>query len=246
MGALDRAIRTVWPPEDARHGPLPRLLVLLTFATGLVDAVSYLMLGHVFVGNMTGNVVLLGFALGGGAGLSVVSSLLALVAFLAGAAGGGRLGRRIGAHRGHLLRAGVATEGALLAVAVVVALATGDDTGRVVRDVLIVLLALAMGLQTAVARSIGVPGLTTTVLTSTLTGIAADARLAGGSGLTLDHRALAVVSMLLGALAGTVLALRVALVVPLALAFATIAAAGVVVHRRSAAAAAADWADAGP
>jgi uncharacterized membrane protein YoaK (UPF0700 family) len=244
VGPLDRAFRIVWPPEDARHGPLPRLLVLLTFVTGLVDAVSYLMLGHVFVGNMTGNVVLLGFALGGGAGVSVLSSLLALVAFLAGGVAGGRLGRRIGAHRGHLLRAGIAIEGALLAVAVILALVAGEDSSRAVHDVLIVLLALAMGLQTAVARSIGIPGLTTTVLTSTLTGIAADAKLAGGPGFALDRRALAVASMFLGALAGTLLALRVALVVPLALALATIAVAGVAVHRRSAAGG--GWADAQP
>jgi uncharacterized membrane protein YoaK (UPF0700 family) len=39
------------------HGPLPVLLVCLTVVTGLVDAFSYLSLGHVFVANMTGNVV---------------------------------------------------------------------------------------------------------------------------------------------------------------------------------------------
>ena len=36
-------------------------LLLLTFATGIVDAVSVLVLGHVFVANMTGNVIFLGF-----------------------------------------------------------------------------------------------------------------------------------------------------------------------------------------
>jgi uncharacterized membrane protein YoaK (UPF0700 family) len=50
---------------DRSHGPLPALLVCLTVVTGLVDAFSYLSLGHVFVANMTGNVVFLGFALAG-------------------------------------------------------------------------------------------------------------------------------------------------------------------------------------
>ena len=57
----------------------------LTVVTGLVDAVSYLALGHVFVANMTGNVVFLGFALAGAPGLSAPASLAALVAFLVGA-----------------------------------------------------------------------------------------------------------------------------------------------------------------
>ena len=51
--------------QDARHGPLPVLLIVLTVVTGLVDAVSYLNLGHVFVANVTGNVVFLGFAAAG-------------------------------------------------------------------------------------------------------------------------------------------------------------------------------------
>ena len=48
---------TVVPDRNGRHGPLPPLLVSMTLVTGLVDAFSYLVLGHVFVANMTGNVV---------------------------------------------------------------------------------------------------------------------------------------------------------------------------------------------
>ena len=53
------------PRRGSRHGPLPPLLLGLTVVTGLVDAFSYLLLGHVFVANMTGNVVFLGFAIAG-------------------------------------------------------------------------------------------------------------------------------------------------------------------------------------
>ena len=60
-----------------------RLLVLLTVVTGLVDAVSFISLGRVFVANMTGNVVFLGFALAGAPGLSLAASLAALAGFLA-------------------------------------------------------------------------------------------------------------------------------------------------------------------
>src|SRR5215216_473433 len=75
---------------DRPHGPLPVLLVCLTVVTGLVDAFSYLSLGHVFVANMTGNVVFLGFALAGVGEISIVASLLAMLAFVLGAAMGGR------------------------------------------------------------------------------------------------------------------------------------------------------------
>ncbi len=60
-------------------------LLALTVTSGLVDAVSYLGLGHVFTANMTGNVVLLGFAAAGASGFSATACLTSLGAFLAGA-----------------------------------------------------------------------------------------------------------------------------------------------------------------
>src|SRR5947209_16913145 len=64
-----------------RHGPLPALLLVLTVATGVVDAVSILALGRVFIANMTGNVFFIGFALAGAPGFSLIASLLALAGF---------------------------------------------------------------------------------------------------------------------------------------------------------------------
>ena len=92
--------------RDPRNGPLPLLLILLTIVTGLVDAVSYLALGHVFVANMTGNVVFLGFAVVDAEDFSVPASLTAIAAFLFGALAGGRLSALHGAHRGRLLVGG--------------------------------------------------------------------------------------------------------------------------------------------
>jgi hypothetical protein len=102
--AGSRTERSLWPWADSGFGPLPPLLVVMTVVTGVVDAVSYLALGHVFVANMTGNVVFLGFALAGADGLSVPASLVALAAFLCGAAAGG--GRRAAAVVVVALRAG--------------------------------------------------------------------------------------------------------------------------------------------
>jgi uncharacterized membrane protein YoaK (UPF0700 family) len=82
------------------HGPLPVLLVGLTVVTGLVDAFSYLSLAHVFVANMTGNVVFLGFGLAGVGDIAIVASLVAILAFTLGdrrpAAGRRYVGRRTG------------------------------------------------------------------------------------------------------------------------------------------------------
>jgi uncharacterized membrane protein YoaK (UPF0700 family) len=160
------------------------LLVLLTVATGLVDAVSYISLGHVFVANMTGNVVFLGFALAGAPGLSVTASLAALAAFLVGAVVGGRLGVHVSGHRGRDLRASSVTSAALVLLAVALAAVAGQPVAHAARYGLIVTLALALGIQNATARPLAVPDLTTTVLTLTLAGVAADSRLAGGAGVT--------------------------------------------------------------
>src|SRR6185312_14474774 len=98
---------------DRSHGPLPAFLVCLTVVTGLVDAFSYLSMGHVFVANMTGNVVFLGFALAGVGEISVLDSGLALAAFAFGATIAGRIAVRRPPHRGNLLAAGAAAQAAL-------------------------------------------------------------------------------------------------------------------------------------
>ena len=143
------------------QGPLPPLLLTLTVVTGVVDAVSILRLGRVFVANMTGNVVFSGFALVGAPGFSLSASLAALAGFLVGALAGGVLAGRLGRDRGLLLRAGAAAE--LVLVAGALALTAGPP-GEAARDGIAALLALAMGIQNAVARRLAVPDLTTTVL----------------------------------------------------------------------------------
>ena len=80
---------------------------------------------------------------------------------------------------------------------------------------MIALLAFAMGVRNATVRRIGVPDLTTTVLTMTLTALASDSHLAGGPGKGELRRISAVLAMFCGALAGALL-LKTSLVLPLA------------------------------
>lgn len=191
---------------DPKHGPLPALLLLLTVVTGTVDAVSILSLGRVFVANMTGNVVFVGFAIAGAPGFSLSASLFALAGFLIGAYGGGvAIGRRA-TNRALLFRDACAVELAFLVAALVVsALAATPFDGRV-KDAIAITAAIALGLQNAVVRRLAVPDLTTTVLTMTLTGIAADVR-AANHGVVL-RRVLAVLTMLAGAIVGALLVLH--------------------------------------
>jgi uncharacterized membrane protein YoaK (UPF0700 family) len=193
------------PVPGRQTGPLLAILLVLTATTGMVDAVSYLALGHVFVANMTGNVVFLGFAIAGAAQLSISASLVALAAFLGGAVVGGRLGVILGAHRGRLLAAGVAVTTLLVGVALVVGLSCQRPLSDGPRYTLIVVLAFGMGVQNATARRLAVPDATTTVLTLTLTGLAADSALAGGANPRPWRRIGSVLMMFAGALIGAIL-----------------------------------------
>ena len=202
-GALDRLAT-----RDSHHGPLPPLLVLLTIVTGLVDAVSYLALGRVFVANMTGNVVFLGFAVADAEDFSVPPSLSAIIAFLLGALAGGQLGGALGVHRGRLLAATIVIEILLVALSVALVLATTAST-PVARYLVIAALSIAMGMQNAAARRLAVPDLTTTVLTLTLTGFAADFAVVGGTSPRPGRRMIATAAMFAGAALGALILLRV-------------------------------------
>jgi uncharacterized membrane protein YoaK (UPF0700 family) len=196
--------------------PLTRALLVLTFTTGIIDAASYLGLGHVFTANMTGNIVLLGFGVAGGSGLPVLAPLISLGAFLAGAALGGRLGRDAAPRTRHLSHA-MAIEIVVILLTAVLALVFDIKADHFSGDLVIALLAFAMGTRNATVRQTKVADLTTTVLTMTLTGLAADSPIAGGDGEGTFRRSAAVVAMLIGAIAGGLL-LKVDLAADLGLA----------------------------
>jgi uncharacterized membrane protein YoaK (UPF0700 family) len=202
-------VGTVHPGADSADGPLPPLLLLLTVMTGLVDAVSYLKLGHVFVANMTGNVVFLGFGFAGATVVSIWASLVAIGSFLFGSVVGGRLAARLGPHRGRMLRNALLVQLSAAAVAVAVAAVVASPSQGGSRYALIALLAIAMGVQNSTVRRLAVPELTTTVLTMTLTGIAADSEFGAGVGSKIGRRGLGVLAMFVGALIGALLAVKV-------------------------------------
>jgi len=197
------------------QAPLVRALIGLTVVTGLVDAISFLGLGHIFTANMTGNVVFLGFAAGGAPGISAARSIAALSAFAVGGACGGRLtGTRERTPVGHLLIATYVETALLMTAAIVAAFATSDVPPAIVYSIVVVT-AMAMGLRNAVVRKLAVPDLTTTVLTMTLTALAADSSVGG---VRTGRRVLSIVAMFVGALAGAIFLRAFGLTAPLAVA----------------------------
>jgi uncharacterized membrane protein YoaK (UPF0700 family) len=206
------------PPIVAPKDPLPLVLIILSAVTGLVDAVSILGLGQVFVANMTGNTVFLGFAVGGAPGFEVPRYVVALLAFLLGALAGGWVANAFArSTRRWWLLTVAALETFLFWAAAVVAL--GYDTESLSPAsrlfILIGLTALAMGLRNATVRRLKVPDLTTTVLTLTLTGLAADSSLSGGENKNWRRRIAAVLAIFVGAVVGAVLVRTSGLVVSL-------------------------------
>jgi uncharacterized membrane protein YoaK (UPF0700 family) len=208
LNPIADAWHTISPVAGDRHGPLAPMLLTLTVVTGLVDSFSYLVLGHVFVANMTGNVVFLAFALVGAKGFSLLASFLALVAFALGAVTSGRLVVHLGPRRGRILALSTAGEVALVVTAMILGWTTTFPGSGAVRYVLVILLALAAGLQNGTARKLAVPDLTTTVLTQSIAGMAFDGRLAGGTDSKIGRRGLSAFAMFLGALVGAALVLH--------------------------------------
>ncbi|MFD1952126.1 YoaK family protein [Sphingomonas arantia] len=205
------------PPFDPR---VP-LMLTLSVATGLVDAISVLGLGKVFTANMTGNVVFLGFATAGTPNFHAPSYVVAIGAFLIGALAAGRTGR---AHADKPLRrwllVAALVEAGLLWIAA--AVATGFDVAAQSPDgrlyAIIALTAVTMGFRNATIRQLKIPDLTTTVLTLTLTGLAADSSLAGGGNPNIGRRVASVAAIFVGAVIGAVIVSRWGLSAALAVA----------------------------
>jgi uncharacterized membrane protein YoaK (UPF0700 family) len=180
-------------------------LLLLTFSTGIVDAISVLVLGHVFVANMTGNVIFLGFWFAPHTVVDMTAALVAFVSFVAGAILGGRLSRHLDGDVRRWLTVALGIEVVVLATLAILSGAGVLDYHDNTKLVLIAGLALTFGSQAATARQFGIQELSTTVLTTTIVGIGFDSRVAGGTGHRERLRYSVVLTMCAGALVGATL-----------------------------------------
>lgn len=180
-------------------------LLMLTFGTGIIDAISVLVLGHVFVANMTGNVIFLGFWFARQNVVDMTAAVVAFACFLLGAVIGGRFTRHLEHDTRRWVTVALAVESILLAALSALAGTGVLDYQDNTKLFLIAGLAVAFGSQNATARHFGIQELSTTVLTSTIVGIGVDSRLAGGTGQREKLRFSVVLTMCAGAVVGATL-----------------------------------------
>jgi uncharacterized membrane protein YoaK (UPF0700 family) len=218
------------------HSVRDALLVALTFSTGAIDAISFLVLGKVFSAFMTGNIVFLGFELGGAAGPSTWRTVASVAAFGVGAALGTRVvaptagthavwPRRVTA----ALAAGAVAQTAFL----VLWLAVGGRPSSASADALIAVSALAMGLQTAAVFSLGVRAVFSTAATATWTALMGDLATWAQTRDERHRLASILVALFAGAVAGAVLVVDArawAALLPLAISASVVAVAASRLH----------------
>ncbi|MEV4437372.1 YoaK family protein [Streptomyces sp. NPDC049585] len=171
-----------WPGEG--RGALPVAMAALTVTTGVVEAVSFLVLGPVFTSVQTGNLLLLGFSLAGQGGLSPAASTASLGGFVVGAVLGSRFESGADARGRRWLAAGLVAEAVLLAVGAAVSWGIGGTGAPLTARhyAVAAIVAVAMGMRNITTLRAKVPDLPTTVATRALTG------LLGGSPLAVDSR----------------------------------------------------------
>ena len=211
---------------------MPAFLLALTVVAGLLDAVSILRLGGVFVATMTGNLVFLGLAAAGAKAFAVGTSALAVGGFVAGVPIGGWACRAARSHRGAALRNVLAVKLCLAGAVVVITAATGPTFSRGTRDAMVVLLAMSMGAQLTVIRYLKVPDLLTVVLTMTITGALSE-RASGWDDPKLLRRGFALVCFVVGAVSGGLLVLNVGVTAALGVGLCILVLVAIASHRVS-------------
>jgi uncharacterized membrane protein YoaK (UPF0700 family) len=151
------------------------LAVVLTLGTGATDVASFTRLGGVFTSVITGNLVLLGLAVGRLSGSLATHAVVTFAGYMAGVAAGARMvpaGQAPGAPWQQTLPAALLVEFGLLAGFTVGWELTGAAPRGAAQLALLAVAAAAMGTQSAAARGFGAR-VSTTYLTSTLISVVA-------------------------------------------------------------------------
>ncbi|WP_177212816.1 DUF1275 family protein [Geodermatophilus ruber] len=205
-------------PSAVRPGTRLRqtLVVVLAVASGATDAIGLLALGGAFTSVMTGNLVILGVSASSADGTLALASGGAILAFCLGAALGARLAGS--PQPGDPVWPRAVTLGLVVELVLVAGYAagwwvTGGEPGAALTLLLLGCMSAAMGVQSSVVQRFGVPGLSTTYLTGTLTTVVM--RLVGGRGVRdVQHSLEILAGLVAGAAAGAGLLLLAPLAAP--------------------------------
>jgi uncharacterized membrane protein YoaK (UPF0700 family) len=213
------------------------LLVGLTFSSGAVDAISYLALGKIFTAFMTGNLVFLGLSLAGAGTSDVVHAGLSLAAFVAGVVMSQSI---VGSVRGATVwpqRVSIALAFVVVAQACFLAVwvVTSGRPSHSAGALLVVLSALAMGIQSGAVRALGVQAVFTTAVTATVIALAGDVETGNRSAPERLRLTGILVGLIAGVTAGALLVVHArsyAAVLPLAVTTLVLGGAGVAYRTR--------------
>jgi uncharacterized membrane protein YoaK (UPF0700 family) len=195
-------------PDEIKLTHNELILLLTAFAAGSVDIISFATLGGVFASAMTGNFALLAYYVAQSDSQSAMGSVVALVGFAVGCAGG--VLQRRGRAQEQALTLLIASETGLLLFFALYAMLTPHIAHAPSDHLQILLLAVAMGLQSVIGQTMS---LITIVFTTTLTklvGTIADS-IANGNVAGLKDvkiQSAIVVSYLFGALLSGALIVR--------------------------------------
>ncbi len=153
-------------------------MVALTFVTGCGDATGFMALGGAFSSVMTGNMVLLGLSAGAHDVTLAVNSGSAIISYIVGVLIGARVA---GVHQPgdgvwpRTVSRALSIELGVLLVFLGIWEASRNDPSTDVKLIMLVVLAAALGIQSSAVQRFGVPGLSSTYLTGTLTTLIAGA-----------------------------------------------------------------------
>lgn len=188
--------------------------LLLSFGAGGADAFAFILLGGIFTANMTGNLILVGMVGRNAYGHVVIGASFAIVVFALTA------WRALRCTRGtpeHVERKSISllAVGAAAQIAIMVTWSVAhDNAGPQVVLMLICLSAVAMAVQTVVARRMKAPGaLTTTFVTGTMVSLLDD--VASGRREYVWIRAASIATLVFGALVVAVVVLVAPIAAPL-------------------------------
>jgi uncharacterized membrane protein YoaK (UPF0700 family) len=194
----------------ATKGPsrLMTATVVVTVTTGMVEAVSFVGLGYVFTAMMTGNLLFIGFDLAGvdsavSQNIGLTQTVVALAAFVFGALTGHRVNGVLARRNDRWLAFVTLVKGLLflLAAAAAIGLRGHPDHVTTRHLLVIVVLAATMGWRSATARRVAVPDMLVTLVTGSLTRLL----MAPLRDPAAGRRAAAVISIVVGAILGTLL-----------------------------------------
>ncbi|MEH1168252.1 YoaK family protein [Micromonospora sp. CPCC 205539] len=206
------AVQAGQDPLRRRHA----LVVVLTFLTGSADAIGFLSLGGAFSSVMTGNMVLLGLSAGRGEAELALTSGCAIVSFITGVLAGARLAGS--AQPDDPVWPRRVTWALVLELAVFVVFLVVWEVNLPHHDdrvdlALLMLSAAALGVQSSAIQRFGVPGLSSTYLTGTLTSLIAGVA-ARSPWRSLRPKAHVLLALMTGAAVGALVALHLPLWAP--------------------------------